>query len=263
MFLDLTGESVALLTLVALLAGVIDAIVGGGGLVQLPFLLAVLPGFGTATPLGVNKAVSALGNLSSAAVYWRRNPGTRVDVRLLAWSGTVAVAGAVAGALVAASLSVQTLRPVVIAVLVAVLWLVVSGRLARTAQAGPAPAPGRRTRLPLTAASGAIGLYDGVVGPATGSFLLLAHQRVLRRSLVDSLGTAKAIQCCMNLGGAAVLLSAGPTSWPLIALLGLANTAGSALGARLTLRHGDALVRTVLVLAVLATVGKLAHDQWS
>ncbi|WP_052682283.1 hypothetical protein [Saccharothrix sp. ST-888] len=66
----------------------------------------------------------------------------------------------------------------------------------------------------------------------------------------------------MNLGGAAVLISRGPTSWPLIALLGLANTAGPALGARLTLQRGDAFVRAVLVLAVLATVGKLAHDQW-
>ncbi|MCP9976069.1 TSUP family transporter [Streptomyces somaliensis] len=142
MFLDLTGESVALLTLVALLAGVVDAIVGGGGLLQLPFLLAVLPGFGPATPLGVNKAVSALGNLASAAVYRRRNPGARVDGRLLAWAARWPWPGAVTGALVAASLSVRTLRPVVIAVLVTVLWLVVSGRLARAAEAQPVAPPG-------------------------------------------------------------------------------------------------------------------------
>lgn len=272
-FLDLPGRTVALLALVSLLAGLVDAIVGGGGLVQLPFLLAVLPGLGTATPLGINKAVSALGNISSAAVYWRRNPGTRLNRQLLAWSGTVAVLCAMAGALLASGLPIGLFRPIVIVVLVAILWLVVRGRLARPAAAAApsstpgassagASSPGGGVNLPLAASSGVIGLYDGIIGPAAGSFLLLSHQRILRRSLVDSLGTAKVIQCCMNIGGAAVLISRGPTSWPLIALLGVANIAGSAIGARLTLRGGDVFVRAVLVLAVLATVGKLAHDQW-
>ncbi|MFC7742531.1 TSUP family transporter [Nocardiopsis composta] len=77
---------VLLLVAVGFAAGLIDAVVGGGGLVQLPVLLSAMPG-ATAVPLGVNKSVSAVGNIASAAVYWRRNPGSRIDLRLLAWSG--------------------------------------------------------------------------------------------------------------------------------------------------------------------------------
>ncbi|MCP9976147.1 TSUP family transporter [Streptomyces somaliensis] len=261
MFLDLTGESVALLTLVALLAGVVDAIVGGGGLLQLPFLLAVLPGFGPATPLGVNKAVSALGNLASAAVYRRRNPGARVDGRLLAWAGAVAVAGAVTGALVAASLSVRTLRPVVIAVLVTVLWLVVSGRLARAAEAQPV-AP----RAP---------------GPPAARRLLLGDRPVRRRRRPRD-GELPAPGAPARPGPLAGRLPRHGEGRPVLheprrrgrpALRRAHQLAAdrparpgehrrSALGARLTLRRGDAFVRAVLVLAVLAATGKLVHDQW-
>ncbi|WP_197085274.1 TSUP family transporter [Saccharothrix sp. ST-888] len=162
----------SLLTLVSLLAGLVDAVVGGGGLVQLPFLLAMIPGLGTATPHGINKAVSALGNISSAAVYWRRNPGTRLNRRLLAWSGTVAVLCAVGGALVTASLPIELFRPIVIVVLLVILWLVVKGRLSPSAAVGASPSPGRGINLPLAASSGMIGLYDRIIGPAAGSFLL-------------------------------------------------------------------------------------------
>jgi uncharacterized membrane protein YfcA len=259
-FLELPGWQVGLLIAVAFLAGLIDAIVGGGGLLQLPFLLAAFPAGGTATPLGVNKSVSAVGNVSSAAVYWIHNPRTRVDLRVLATSGVLAVTAASAGALLAAYIPMSYFRPFVIVVLLAVLWIVLTGRN-KPAEATVGPPP-RHAHLRLSVASGGIGVYDGLVGPATGTFLLLAHRRILHRSLTDSLGTAKIVQCCMNVGGAAVLLAKGSLIWPLIAAMGAANLIGSAMGARVTLARGDTFVRAVLVVAVLGTIGKLAYDQW-
>lgn len=260
-FLETPLWQILLLVGIALVAGLIDAIVGGGGLIQLPFLLGAIPHLGTATPLGINKAVSALGNVSSAVVYWWKNPKTRVDWQIMAWSGTAAIACAMGGALLAASIPIDYFRPFVIVVLIGVLWAVVSGRNATTDDTAVTTAA-HRPHLKLSIASGGIGLYDGLVGPATGSFLLLAHRRILRRSLLDSLGTAKVIQCCMNTGGAAVLLAKGVVIWPLILLMGAANLGGSALGARITLTQGDKFIRVVLTLAVLGTIGKLAYDQW-
>ncbi|MFW5416424.1 TSUP family transporter [Nocardiopsis sp. CNT-189] len=252
-------------------AGLIDAIVGGGGLLQLPVLLSVMPG-GTAVPLGVNKSVSAVGNVASAAVYWRRNPGSRIDLRLLAWSGGAAVGCAMLGAWIATGISMELFRPLVIAALLAVLGFTVRGWVKEARGGGAAAgapenpaagagAPGVRGRL--AGASAAIGVYDGLIGPATGSFLLLAFRRILGGRLVDALATAKVVQCLMNIGGAAVFAALTALPWPLIALLSAANLTGSAIGARIALSRGDRLVKTLLVAGVLATVAKLCWDHFS
>jgi uncharacterized membrane protein YfcA len=259
-FLDIPLWQILTLVGVAFLAGTIDAIVGGGGLLQLPLLLGVFPHLGTATPLGVNKAVSAMGNVSSAVFYWIHNPKTRINWKIMASSGSMAVIFTILGALLAAYIPISYFRPFVIAILLMVLWVVVTRRNSVEIEIDVKGSP--RPHIHLGAVSGCIGLYDGLVGPATGTFLLLAHRRILGRSLTDSLGTAKIIQCCMNMGGAAVLLAKGIFLWPLIVMMGTANIAGSALGARLTLARGDSFVRVILVIAVLGTIGKLAYDQW-
>src|SRR5690606_41245389 len=138
---------VLLLVAVGFAAGLIDAVVGGGGLVQLPVLLSAMPG-ATAVPLGVNKSVSAVGNIASAAVYWRRNPGSRIDLRLLAWSGGAAVGCAMRGARLATAISMEVFRPLVIAALLAVP--VLTGR--RWVPAAPGAGAAEAPRAPAQAA---------------------------------------------------------------------------------------------------------------
>lgn len=144
---------VLLLVAVGFAAGLIDAVVGGGGLVQLPVLLSAMPG-ATAVPLGVNKSVSAVGNIASAAVYWRRNPGSRIDLRLLAWSGGAAVGCAMLGAWIATAISMEVFRPLVIAALLAVLVFTVRGWVKEARGAGAAEAPAARRRAPAHRAPG-------------------------------------------------------------------------------------------------------------
>jgi uncharacterized membrane protein YfcA len=258
-FLEISSWQVLAFVGVAFVAGVVDAIVGGGGLLQMPFLLGNLPTAGTATPLGVNKAVTAIGNVCSATAYWLRNPQTRVDWRSMALSGTTAVAFTMLGALLAASIPLNYFRPIAIVILLTVLWFVVTGRNKTIAQTQSPPRGQSEARL--CAVSGGLGLYDGLFGPATGTLLLLSHRRILARSLKDSLGPTKVIQCSMNVGGALVLLWRGTFLWPLIIIMGVASVAGSAIGAKLALARGDKLIRVVLVVAVLATIGKLVYDQ--
>lgn len=155
-FLTLPPRQIAMLVGIAFLAGLIDAIVVGGGLLQLPLLLGAIPHFGTATPLGVNKAVSAVGNVSSAIVYWVRNPKTRIDWRLLSSSGAAAISCAVLGALLAASIPISYFRPFVMVVLLAVLWVVVTGRNEVGGQVRMVDS--RRPHLRMGAVSSGIGL---------------------------------------------------------------------------------------------------------
>lgn len=259
-FMDIPLWQVSAFVVVAFVAGVIDAIIGGGGLLQLPFLLGGLSFGGTATSLGVNKAVTGIGNVCSAYVYWMRNPQTRVDWRIMASSGAAAVLFAMTGALLATFVPLDYFRPFVIVVLLAILWFVITGR--NKVRDNVAAKPSSHPHARLCGVSSGLGLYDGLIGPATGTFLLLAHRKILARSLIDSLGTTKIIQCAMNIGGAVVLLSKGIFIWPLIVVMGFANIAGSTIGARLALARGDKLIRVVLVVAVLGTVAKLVYDQW-
>ncbi|MBH0780881.1 sulfite exporter TauE/SafE family protein [Nocardia bovistercoris] len=249
----------------AFAAGIVDAIVGGGGLLQLPVLLGSLDvGGGVATPLGVNKAVTAIGNTASIAQFWRRNPDSRVDPRILIGPGLIAVVSASVGALFVSNVPIQTLRPIIIVCLLAALVNTLRGTgKGKEQDRSEQSSRGRHAEIRLAAVSTVLGLYDGFVGPGTGTFLLLSHRRLLRRTLTDSLATTKIIQCGMNIGGAAVLLSQGVFVWHLILLMGACSMGGASIGARIALNGKDQLIKRVLVAAVLATVVKLIYDQIS
>ena len=247
---------------VAFIAGIVDAIVGGGGLLQLPVLLGTLGvGGAVATPLGVNKAVTAIGNTASIAQFWRRNPDSRIDPKILIGPGSIAVASASLGALFVSHVPIEVLRPIIIVCLLgALIYTLRSGRK-RSPDATAHSSPVHRAGLKLSAVSTVLGLYDGFVGPGTGTVLLLAHRKLLQRTLTDSLATTKIIQCGMNVGGATVLLSQGVFAWQLILLMGAFSMVGALIGARIALYGKDELIRRVLVASVLATIAKLVYDQ--
>lgn len=248
---------------VAFVAGVVDAIVGGGGLLQLPVLLGTLGASGiVATPLGVNKAVTAIGNTASIAQFWRRNPQSRVDPKILIGPGSIAVGAASLGALFVSQVPIDVLRPIIIVCLLgALVYTIHSGRT-KTLQESDGQLPSvHRAGLKLSAVSTVLGLYDGFVGPGTGTMLLLAHRKLLQRTLTDSLATTKIIQCGMNVGGAAVLLAQGQFLWQLILMMGAFSMLGALIGARIALFGKDKLIRKVLVASVLATIAKLVYDQ--
>jgi len=248
-----SAPELILLVVAALGAGGLDAMVGSGSIVQLPVLLMVFGTGAAAVPLSINKSVAALGNVASAGTFWRRNPAAALDRGILIVAGLTAVPGVIIGALVSSHMDVSLLRPLAIVALVGVviysLWLQPRLRL----EAG-----GRPPRLsPAGGASFVIGVYDGIIGPATGTLLLLTFQRFLRRRLVDTLGSAKIIQLTLNATGAAVLAQVAPINVALVAAMGLANMLGSAVGSRVVLRLSDRVVRLILIATAAATLGKL------
>ncbi|MFJ5174236.1 sulfite exporter TauE/SafE family protein [Streptomyces griseoviridis] len=256
---DISMTALALLCVAALAAGWIDAVVGGGGLLLLPALLLGLPaGTPAAYALGTNKAVAIVGTSAAAVTYARRAP---VDVRTAVRIGLAALAGSSAGAFFAAGMSTEVLKPVIMVVLLAVAALVILRPSFGTAPA-TGPAGPRRILAAIGLAGIGIGFYDGLVGPGTGTFLVLALTAVLHLDLVAASATAKIVNCCTNAGALATFAWQGTVLWQLAGVMAVFNLAGGTLGARTALKQGSGFVRIVLLTVVFALVTNLAYEQW-
>ncbi|MET9926670.1 MULTISPECIES: TSUP family transporter [unclassified Streptomyces] len=260
---DITLTTLILLCLAAAAAGWIDAVVGGGGLLLLPALLLGLPNVPAAHVLGTNKAVAIVGTSGAAITYVRRAP---VQVGLAVRVGLMALAGSMAGAFFAAGISSEVLRPVIMVALLGVAAFVLLRPSFGTAAAGDTDArPVTRSRIvtAIVLVGGGIGFYDGLFGPGTGTFLVLALTAVLHLDLVTASATAKIVNVCTNAGALAMFAYQGTVLWQLAALMALFNLAGAMAGARMALSRGSGFVRAVLLTVVLSLVAKLGYDQWT
>ncbi|MFH8485858.1 sulfite exporter TauE/SafE family protein [Streptomyces longisporoflavus] len=256
---DISLTTVVVLCVAALAAGWIDAVVGGGGLLLLPALLLGLPGSTPAAhALGTNKAVAIVGTTGAAVTYVRK---TRVDVRTAVRIGLAALAGSMGGAFFAAGMSTEVLKPVIMVVLLAVGAFVIFRPAFGTAPPARSASP-QRILAAIGLAGLGIGFYDGLIGPGTGTFLVLALTAVLHLDLVSASATAKIVNCCTNAGALAMFAWQGAVLWQLAALMAVFNLAGGMFGAHTALKRGSGFVRVVLLTTVFALVAKMAYEQW-
>ena len=250
---ELAAPDVALLALVALLAGTVDAIGGGGGLLTVPALLwAGLPPH---LALGTNKGQSVFG--SFAALTWFARAGM-VDPRRARVTFPLALAGALAGAALVLAVPPATLRPVVLALL-GLAAAFIGLRRSRPVRLEDAPPPAH-ARLLAGAAALAIGAYDGFFGPGTGTFLILAFVAFLGDGLAHASAAAKVVNFASNLAAIVLFAARGVVVWRVALPMAAAQLAGGLLGAHLAVRRGDSLVRRVTVAVTLALAVKLAWD---
>lgn len=258
---DISLTTLVFLCLAAAAAGWIDAVVGGGGLLLLPALLLGLPQVPAAHVLGTNKAVAIVGTSGAAITYVRKAP---VQVKTAVRIGLAALAGSMGGAFFAAGISSDVLRPVIMVVLLGVAAFV----MLRPSFGAAVGADGRRvtrtrTVVAIVLVGGGIGFYDGLFGPGTGTFLVLALTAVLHMNLVTASATAKIVNVCTNGGALAMFAHQGAILWQLAALMAVFNLAGGMFGARTALRRGSGFVRGVLLVVVFSLVAKLGFDQWT
>nr|WP_240940154.1 TSUP family transporter [Planosporangium flavigriseum] len=255
-------EHLLLLFAAAGAAGWVDAVAGGGGLLQLPALLLAAPQAPVAAALGTNKLSSIMGTATAAVTYGRR---TKLDWRTLGPATLLAVVCSGLGALSASAVPAPYFRPIIMAMLLAVALFVVFRPQFGTIQPdlGGVELPLRRRVTALLLAGVAIACYDGVLGPGTGTFLIFTFIGILGHDFVHSSAMAKVINAGTNLGALAVFAAQGHVLW--LAGLGMAvfNIAGARLGAATALRRGSGFVRVVLLVVVIAMVAKLALDQWA
>lgn len=237
-------------------AGWVDAVVGGGGLILIPVLLLIFPGMTPATALGTNK-LTALSGTASAAI--RLFPRTPLNWRALVGAFVVAAACSSVGAYTASRLPVSVFKPVVL-----VLLLAVGVFVATRPQFGTAAHNSTRTRATtltaLAVAAVVIAFYDGIMGPGTGTFMIITLTAAAGMTFLESSATAKVLNSGTNVGALIVFASQGHVLWLLGLALGVANIAGAQLGAHMALGRGAGFVRVVLLVVVVVMVGKLGYD---
>ncbi|MBC6698527.1 sulfite exporter TauE/SafE family protein [Hymenobacter puniceus] len=249
----ITPVALGLLCFFAFLAGFIDSIVGGGGLIQLPAMLLLLKGTPVPTILGTGKVSSLMGTAAALRSY-----AGKVPIRWRAVGTAAAVAGVFSflGARVVSQLPQELLPPLVLGLLVAIaiytFWRKDFGSLhAPRLSAQREPLYGALVGL-------LIGFYDGFFGPGTGSFLLFAFVGLFGYDFVTSSASAKMVNVATNLAALLYFAYTKQILWAVAIPMALCNMVGSTLGAQLALRHGTGFVRVLFLAVVGVFIVKLS-----
>jgi uncharacterized membrane protein YfcA len=246
---------VLIVTLASALAGFVDSIVGGGGLILVPALFATFPSAPPAAMLGTNKSASLWG---AAFATWRYT--RRID---MAWRSLVIAAlftfvGACCGAWTLTQISPALLRRALPLVLLGVLIYTLMRK-----DLGREHAPrwqGMQATLLLSTMGALVGFYDGFFGPGAGSFFVFFLVRAMGYDFLHASAGAKLLNTASNAAALLLLGLTGHVWWHLAIPLALANIAGSWLGTRVALRHGAGFVRVVFLIVVSALILKTGFD---
>ncbi|MBX7442613.1 MULTISPECIES: TSUP family transporter [unclassified Arthrobacter] len=254
-------ESIQLTTIILIVvagfaAGWVDAVVGGGGLIQLPALLLV-PGIAPVQALATNKMGSIFGTATSAATYYRR---VGPDLRTAVPMAVIALAGSFGGASLAAILPAGVFKPIIVVALVAVaLFTALRPSVGELTELRH---DGHKHYVVACLIGAVIGFYDGLIGPGTGSFLVIALVSAMGYAFLEASAKAKIVNMATNAGALMFFLPHGSILWGIGLLLGGANMAGGYLGARTAVKQGSKFVRVVFLVVVAALIVKLGYDVW-
>jgi hypothetical protein len=245
---------ISICSAVSFVAGAIDAMAGGGGILTMP-AIATFPGLSLPQIGGTNKLVGTCGSSTATVRFLLKGKFDRTVVLL---GGALAGAGAVLGALALVQLGKVDERigkGVVGFLLVAMaLYMFFKPQIGgENRYAGPTA-----RNLAITAgAAGLIGFYDGFFGPGTGSFLVFVMVRFLRFDFLIGTGNAKFLNFASNITSLATFIVKGAVVWPAAIPMGIANALGSWLGASLAIEKGSRFVRWIFLLAAVAIAARM------
>ena len=236
-------------------AGFVEAVAGGGGLVQLPALLIGISGKPIPLVLGTNKIPSIFGTSSAAISYFKK---VRPDLRLTLTMAVPALIGSVTGARLASHFPTSVFHPLILTLLVLMgiyTWRKPDLGLHEKLKYS------HRTRLWLVGGCGLlIGFYDGIFGPGTGTLLVFLLVFVIGYEFLKASATAKLVNIATNFGAIVTFQLTGHIWWRLGLALAIANVTGAILGSRLAIRGGSTLVRRVFLIVVAVLIAKLSYD---
>ena len=241
------------LSLLIFLAGFVDSIAGGGGIISLPAYFAA--GLPAHMALGTNKFSSFVGTFTAVFRYHKAN---LVNWRVGLWAAAGSLAGAALGARLALLVPAPVIQTVLIVLVPMVLvFLLLKDRLLPASSAAPGSAIPRLSAKSLIIGA-VIGTYDGFFGPGTGTFLAIAFYSILNLNLVEASADARLANLASNAGALAVFMWNGQVAFPLALVTGASGIAGNFLGSRLALQKGERIIKplmtVVLVLLLLEVI---------
>lgn len=247
--------TITIAALASFCAGYIDAVAGGGGLIQVPALLILFPTTSFPILAGTNKIAAVCGTTVAARRYLRR---LKVDRSFTLYSSLPAIIGSFIGAYLATAINKEIIRPLVVVALIGVfIFTLLRPKLGNETSSGLV-----KSHRAFAAAifGAALGVYDGLIGPGTGSFLLFGGVVLFGLDFLRASASAKVINICTNLAALLYFISAGQFIWQLALVMAICNVCGAEIGARHATAKGNYFVRRVFLVVVPILILKLAYD---
>ena len=243
------------LLIAAFMAGGMDAVVGGGGLIQIPALFSAYPAQGAATLFGTNKCASIIGTSSAAWSYLKQ---VSVPWKTVFPAASAAFLCSFLGAMVVAWLPKETLRPLLLVLLIfSALYTLRKPDFGHQHQ----PIYQGRQEIFLALGLGAvIGFYDGFFGPGTGSLLIFVFIRFFGFDFLHASASAKLVNVATNFAALLYFLPQGHILPLLAGLMAICNLTGAQIGVKLALRYGNAFIRKLFLISVTLLFIRFAWD---
>ncbi|MHA3082648.1 sulfite exporter TauE/SafE family protein [Acinetobacter sp. ANC 5383] len=250
-------DTITILSLLgfAFTAGAIDAAVGGGGLIQIPGLMSTFPSMSTATVIGTNKVSSIFGTASAAYTFARK---VKLQWKLLLVIAICALISSFAGAACLSLIPQSVLRPFVLVMLIIIAIYTFMkksfGQVAVDLHITP--------KLLVLAALGslAIGFYDGVFGPGTGSFFIFFFIRFLGVDFLHASALSKIGNFMTNLAALSFLIPTGHAILHIGLMMAAANVVGSVVGVRAAMKYGSGFVRKIFLVLVTILICRISYQ---
>ena len=249
------GWQFAVLMVAAFGAGLVDAVAGGGGLIQVPALFSILPLETPATIFGTNKGSSVFGTANAA---WRYAKRIAIPWHIALPASLAAVVASFLGAAMVAWMPKDVVRPLILALLIVVAVYTALRRDFGVVTVTAA----KRGVFSAVAVGIVLGFYDGFFGPGMGSFLIFAFVRWFGLDFLSASATAKIVNGCTNLAALAYFLPSGHVLWSLALAMAVFNVLGAQVGTRLAVRRGSRFVRTAFLVMTALLIAKFGADTY-
>lgn len=243
-----------LLCLAAFAAGFIDAIVGGGGLIQTPVGLILLPNLPVATVIGTLKVPAISGTSFAAFQYLKR---VALDWKVLIIMMILAFPSAFLGSMLLTYVSNDFMKPLLLVVLsFLVVYTYAKKNFGQDIEKQIAP---KRQLLHAVSISFIVGMYDGFIGPGTGSFLVVAFIAIMGFDFLHASANAKMVNLATNFGSICLFMLKGKIIWAIALPMAASNALGGWLGAKLAIQKGNGFIRVFFLIVVIATLLRFAY----
>lgn len=252
---NLTALNLALLGLAMFSAGFVDAIAGGGGLIQTPAMLLSFPDRNPVSVVATSKLAAFFGT-STAAIKYRKS--IKTDPKLLFVMVIPAFFGAACGALLASHISQESFRLAIFFMMIAIfIYTLLKPDLGKVHVEKHSP---RKLMVIGSIAATVIGFYDGLIGPGTGTMLMIALVAIMGFAFVAASAIAKVVNATTNFASIIVVGIHLGIMWKLGLILGMANLAGGYTGSHLAIRKGSEFVRTFYLIVTALLICRLGYS---
>ena len=244
-----------LLCLAAFLAGFVDAIVGGGGLIQLPAALVILPSFPVSSVIGSLKIPAFSGTAIAAYQYIKK---VSINWRLITIICVIAFFASYTGSYLLTHVSNAFMKPVLLVVLTIVaIYTYTKKDFGQREERDIS----EKKQLQLAVfISLIIGFYDGFIGPGAGSFLILAFIAFLHFDFLHASAHAKLVNLATNLGSVTLFIVKGKIVWGIALPMAVANMAGGFIGAKLAIAKGNKFIRGFFLVVIVGILLRFCWD---